>query len=247
MWVTWHALVRGALRDRVSLFWSVAAPLALLFGLGSLLPEPDYRRRLVLGLMAFGAMGFALSGTGFEVMRQRTRGVYKLLRATPAPIPVFIAALAGARGLVTLLSALVMAGAGAALYGLHWTGWSVLMGLLVLFTGTACFIVMGFLLGNLGDNETQVAMYNNLFLLPQVLASEMFYSLAQAPQWVRLFSRLMPASHLLDALQAAASGSWSACWPALVVLLGMSAVFLLLAVLTFRWDNSEAILAFTSR
>ena len=121
MWITFQALLSGALRDRISLFWSVAAPLALLFGLGSFFPDPAYRANLVLGLVVFGILGFALSGTGFEVMRQRTRGVYKLLRATPFSIAAFVGALTGARGLVTLASGLIVAAAGSVAFGIPWS------------------------------------------------------------------------------------------------------------------------------
>lgn len=240
MWVTWLALLRGALRDRISLFWAVVAPLVALFGLGAAFPDPDYRRSLVLGLLAFGAMGFALSGTGFEVMRQRTRGVYKLLRATPFRVPAFVAAVTGARSVVTLASVLVVATVGWAVYGFDWNWQSAVLAVPVLAAGTACFMVMGFLLGNLGETESQVAMYNNLFLLPQMFASEMFYSLAGAPQWVQRISRFMPASYFVDALRAAAAGDGGEVLTGLAVLLGMTALFLVIAVLTFRWDAGEA-------
>ena len=239
MWVTFRALLAGAVRDRISLFWSVLAPLALLFGLGSLFPQPEYRRQLILGLLAFGSLGFALSGTGFEVMRQRTRGVYKLLRATPFRIAAFVGALTCARGLITLASVVVVAAAGAVVYRVDWSAWSIVLLLPVLITGTACFMLLGFLLGNLGDNENQVAMYNNLFLLPQLFASEMFYSLAGAPGWVKAVSRLMPAHHFVEAMRAAVALDGAALLSSLAVLLGMTLVALGLAVATFQWDTGE--------
>ncbi|HEY8418460.1 MAG TPA: ABC transporter permease [Limnochordales bacterium] len=239
MWVTWCTLLRGALRDRISLFWAILAPLALLFGLGTVFPDPDDRRRLILGLMALGTMSFSLSGTGFEVMRQRTRGVYKLLRATPFRIPGFVIALASARGLLTLASGVVVAAVGAVVYGLPGSWWTAVLAVPVLAAGAACFLPMGVLLGNLGNNENQVALYNNLFLLPQVFASEMFYSLGGAPEWVRVVSRLMPANHVVSALQAAAAGDGAALVSALAVLLVSAVCFLVLAVVTFRWDAGE--------
>lgn len=239
VWVTFSALLAGAVRDRISLFWSVVAPLALLFGLGSLFPEPGYRRNLVLGLLAFGSMGFALSGTGFEVMRQRTRGGYKLLKATPFRISAFVAALTGARGLIALASAAVILGVGAVVYGTDGPVWSLALLVPVLSVGTACFVFLGFVLGNLGDNENQVAMYNNLFILPQVFASEIFYALDGAPAWVSTVSRLMPASHLVDALRAAVALDWAGLGSSLAVLVGMTLLALALAVATFRWDTAE--------
>lgn len=121
MWITFRALLSGALRDRISLFWAIVAPLGMLFGLGSLFPDDTYRQRLVIGLVAFGSLGFAMTGTGFEVMRQRTRGVYKLLRATPFPVAAFVGALTGARGVMTLLSAALITIVGLVAYGPDWS------------------------------------------------------------------------------------------------------------------------------
>ncbi|HEY8495532.1 MAG TPA: hypothetical protein VIK98_00635 [Limnochordales bacterium] len=50
----------------------------------------------------------------------------------------------------------------------------------------------------------------------------------------------MPASHVVDALRAAAAGDWAGVLPGLAALLGMTAFFLVMAVLTFRWDTREA-------
>lgn len=213
MWITFCALLNSALRDRISLFWSVLAPLALLFGLGSLFPHPEYRRNLILGLLAFGCLGFALSGTGFEVMRQRTRGVYKMLAG-----------------------AVVVLGVGAAVYGVDGTLWSLALFLPVLILGIACFMFLGFVLGNLGENENQVALYNNLFILPQIFASEIFYTLDNTPAWVTAASRLMPASHFVNALRAAAALDGDAFVVSVAMLLGMTLLALFLAVVTFRWN-----------
>ena len=236
MGVVFRVLLAGAVCDRISLFWSIAAPVVLLLGLGSLFPQEEYRRNFVLGLLAFGSMGFALSGTGFEVMRQRSRGVYKLLRATPFRLSAFVVALAGARGLVALASVLIVAGAGCVVYGLDWSAAGCALLLPALLLGTACFLFLGFLLGNLGQNENQVAMYNNLFLLPQIFGSEMFYSLAGAPEWVRAASRLMPASHFVDALHAAAALDGTALLSSLAALVAAALLALGLAVATFRWE-----------
>jgi ABC-2 type transport system permease protein len=236
MWITFRALLSGALRDRISLFWAVVAPVALLLILGSLLNGPGYREHLLLGVLSFGCLGFAMTGTGFEVMRQRTKGVYKLLRATPFKISAFVSAVAGARGLVTLICALLVVASGVLFQGsdLALVRLPLMLGVLAL--GILCFTFLGFTLGNLAGNETEVAMLNNLFLLPQMFGSEMFYSLAKAPTWVQTLSKLLPASHLLKALQAAATGELSDLLLPLLALVGFTLLALLLAVLTFRWD-----------
>ena|GEM_PF-5954232 len=80
-------------------------------------------------------------------------------------------------------------------------------------------------------------MYNNLLILPQALLSEMFYSLAAAPAWVKAASQVMPATHFLNALRAAAAGDVAALWPQAAALAGFTLAALLLVIATFRWDN----------
>lgn len=46
------ALLRGALRDRISLFYAVVIPDALLLILGTLFPSPSYRQQLIAGTVA---------------------------------------------------------------------------------------------------------------------------------------------------------------------------------------------------
>jgi ABC-2 type transport system permease protein len=121
-------------------------------------------------------------------------------------------------------------------YGLHVSAAAVLLMLPVLLLGILCFSCLGFALGNLGGNESQVAMLNNLFLLPQIFASEMFYSLGGAPAWVRAVSQGLPVSHFLKALQAAAITDLTALLPQFLMLRGFTVAAMALAMITFRWD-----------
>jgi ABC-2 type transport system permease protein len=232
-----RALLAGALRDRTS----AAAPLALLFGLGALFPDPEYRQLVWVGALAFGVLSFAMSGTGFQVMSQRTRGVYKLLCVSPFPTLTFIGAVVAARGLGTLASAAALIVAAVALGTAQLSVSSVLLAIPVLVLGVACFSALGVALGNLGNDEIQVAMVNNLFLLPRVFGAEMFYSLSGAPEWVRVLSRALPVSHFLDALRAAALGNPAAVIQRLFYLAISAILAIALAALTFRWDLDRSL------
>jgi len=236
-----RALLAGALRDRTSLFWSAVTPLALLVGLGALFPDPEYRQLLWVGALAFGVLSFAMTGTGFQVMSQRTRGVHKLLRVTPFPTVTFIGAVVAARGLVTLICAAALIVAAVAFGTAQLGVSSMLLAIPVLAVGIACFSALGFALGNLGNDETQVAMFNNLFLLPQIFGAEMFYSLSGAPEWVRVLSRALPVSHFLDALRAAALGDPAAVIQPLTYLAISTVLAIALAALTFRWDPDRGL------
>ena len=91
MLITFRTLFRGALRDRISLFFAIIFPVVLLFALGFIFPTPGYRRQLLAGMLAVSVLFFSLNGIAFESLFQRNSGVYKLLRATPYRSITFIA------------------------------------------------------------------------------------------------------------------------------------------------------------
>lgn len=236
MWIIFKALLVGALRDRISLFYGLVFPAVALVLLSLFFKDPGYRQNLLIGLVALGGFFFTTTGTGFEVMKQRRQGVYKLLRATPFSIAAFVGALTAARGLISLVCSLLVYLGGTLYLGLAVDPAGLLLMLPVMLLGTVCFTALGFILGNIGNNETQVAGINNLFNLPMTFGSPIFYSLEAAPQWVQVLSKALPMSHYIGALTAAQAGGIREMLLPVVILLGFSLGILLVAVLTFRWD-----------
>lgn len=240
MWITFRTLLKGALRDRISLFYAILFPVGLLVGLGIAFPAVAYRRQLVMGLLAMSSLFFAQGGS-FEILAHRNRGVYKLLRATPFRVPAFLAGLTLARGLVSMVSSLVILAVAVLFFGVRLSIGAAFLLLPVLLLGILCFSFLGLIFGNLARHEGQVNMIANLFTLPMLFGSEAFYSLAGAPAWIRAASQAMPTTHLLSATRAAMAGDAAGMLlPALMVLV-FSGLFLALAVLTFRWDPDAGI------
>jgi ABC-2 type transport system permease protein len=183
MFVPFRTLLRGAFRDRVSLAWAIGFPLVLLLALGFAFPTPGYRRQLLVGMLALSVMFFSLYGIAFDSLAQRNQGVYKLLRATPYRTLTFVVNLTLARGIVALLSSVLVAVVGVLVFRIAVTPTSALLLVPVLALATLCFTFIGLTIGNLSQTETQVAGLNNLVTLPMIFASEAFYSLAAAPDW----------------------------------------------------------------
>ena len=240
MFVPFRTLLRGALRDRISLAWAIVFPLVLLLVLGFVFPTSGYQRQLLVGMLALSVMFFSLYGIAFESLAQRNQGVYKLLRATPYRTLAFVVNLALARGLVALLSSALVAVVGVLSFHIAVPVTGALLLVPVLALATLCFTCIGLTVGNLSQTETQVAGLNNVVTLPMIFVSEAFYSLAAAPAWVHTLSRVLPLSHVLDAVRAAMAGSQSELVAPLVLVTGYTALALVLAVLTFRWDPDAA-------
>ncbi|HZC79448.1 MAG TPA: ABC transporter permease [Ktedonobacterales bacterium] len=242
MLVPFRMLLRGALRDRISLFWAILFPVIMLIGLGIVFSDPSYRRHLLAGMLALSVLFFCLSGIAFESLAQRRAGVYKLLRATPYRTVAFVTHLTAARALVAIACSAAVMLVGMLVFGLRLNAESMLLLVLVLVPATLCFTFLGLVVGNLAQNEGQVAMLNNILTLPMLFASEAFYSLAAAPSWVKIVNAALPLGHVLDGVHAAMDGRTGGVLMPSLLLLGYTAVALALAVLTFRWDPDAPVL-----
>jgi ABC-2 type transport system permease protein len=240
MFVPFRTLLRGALRDRVSLAWAVGFPLVLLVALGFVFPTAGYRRQVLVGMLALSVMFFSLYGIAFESLAQRNQGVYKLLRATPYRTLAFVVNLALARSIVALLSSALVAVVGVLLFHIAVPVTGIVLLAPVLALATLCFTCIGLTVGNLSQTETQVAGLNNLVTLPMIFVSEAFYSLASAPTWVQTLSRVLPLSHVLDGVRAALAGSLAGVVGPLLLVLAYTLLALALAVFSFRWDPDAA-------
>jgi ABC-2 type transport system permease protein len=236
MLTTFRTLLRGALRDRISLFFATVFPIGALLVLGFVFPSPEYRRQLLAGMLAVSVLFFSLNGIAFESLFQRNSGVYKLLRATPYKSISFITNLTASRGVVALLSCTLVAIVGVLTFGIALSWQSVLLLIPVMVLGILCFTFLGLTISNLVQNENRVAMLNNIVTLPMIFTSATFYSLSNAPSWVTTIGHMLPFSYLIDAEHAAFAGNAGGVVFPLLILFGFTLIAMLLALVTFRWD-----------
>ncbi|UNK18248.1 ABC transporter permease [Paenibacillus sp. N3/727] len=235
-------MLRGIFRDIHTMVWNVAFPLAMLVGLGLYFDNPAYSDRLLSGVLTTNVLFGATMVTAFYVMSHRNRGVYKLLRATPFSTLSFITAMTGARTVLALFVSVCVIIVSVLLLGVSLSLTGLALMLLVLLIGTVCFTAIGFIAANLSRDESNVNMISNLMSFPLLFTSEAFYSLEQAPQWVRVVGKLQPFHYLVEAMGIAIKtdgGSLSAIGLPLGILTGFTVVCLVLAALTFRWDSER--------
>ncbi len=230
-----------ALRDRISLGWALLFPLGLMTVMSLFFDDPVYRTRLLAGLLAISALFYIAYGMAFDVLGQRNRGVYKLLRITPVRTPVFIVRLALARSVVALGCTLFMLAAGLVILQVPFNIAGLPMLFVVLALGMVAFTFLGFMIGNLGNEESGVATLTNVVTLPLLFLTETFYSLEGAPIWIQTLRDALPFNHFLNAIRVCLEGHPSAAFVPLLVVLGYGVLFLGLSTLTFRWDAAAPI------
>jgi len=179
--------------------------------------------------------------TPFQVMTLRNRGVFKLLRTASLPTSAFITASACARTVLSLVVSTCLTVASCLIFGVRLTFPGLALMPAALLIGSLCFTAVGFISGNLARNESDTSMISNLICMPMLFASEAFYSLEHAPEWVKIISRLHPFSHFVNLLYDGVRGSWqTSTWTSLAALAAFTLLCLALAAATFRWDNESA-------
>lgn len=237
-----RTMLVGIFRDAHTLVWTIVFPVAMLLGLGLYIDDADYSERLLAGVLTTNVLFGAAMVTAFYVMAHRNRGIYKLLRVTPFSTAAFIGANTAARTALTLLVSGAVVVMSVLALGVKLSGLGLALMLAILMIGAVCFTAVGFIAANLSKNESDVNMISNLISFPMLLTSEAFYSLQNAPDWLRTVGRLLPFHYFVEAMGAAVGQSVDIgdVLPPLGILAGFAALCLGIAVYTFRWDADGA-------
>lgn len=227
-------LAKSVYRDSYVMVLSVLLPVGLFLGVGAYQESQPFREQLLVGCILLSVMMGGLNTAGFWTMTQRKKGVFKLLKLSKFSLVKFIAFLVAARLLVFELIALLLLGAGYLAFGLTIGLFGLLAILAMTLLALACFHAIGFIIASRADNEAQMNMSSNLAAFPMLFASSAFYSLNNAPEWVRAISLLNPLEYASAAGRNAMTAGADVTPFAVLALL--AAALSWLAVQTFRYE-----------
>ena len=242
-----RADLRCFLRNKGSVFWTLALPILFLviFGsvfqhqnvavLGGRIDEPVY---YVPGIIAYGVIAATFSNLIISVVRYRETGIYKRRRATPLSASAIIAA----RALVAALSVLAIT---AVLLLIGWVGFAAHIPgrtgpafLLDIIVGAVVFSCLGFAVASLISNVDAAQPITLGILLPLCFLSGIFIPILELPQWLIAVGKIFPVHALADALLAAynphAAGS-GLRWGDLAVLATWGVAGFIVAMRRFSW------------
>jgi ABC-type multidrug transport system permease subunit len=241
------ALVRRARNELVRVpgaaIPGVMAPTIFFLGLTSvfghltLLPgfsSSSYQSFIIPVSLMQGA-AFTGAATGVNLARDIEQGWFDRLLASPAPRPVILAGLVLSAGLRALLPATFLLIVAFSI-GTHWPGF---FGLIV-----ALLIVMGMAIvaATWGTSlalrfKTQSAaplMQAGMFVL--VLFTTAYAPIDLLQGWLQTVARINPVTQVVEAARQGFVGSvtWADTWPGLVALLGLGALFSVMALRGMR-------------
>jgi ABC-type multidrug transport system permease subunit len=188
------------------------------------------------GILGMNMMFSCLFGVGYVVVRYRKNGFLKRLRATPLRSFEFVAAQVGSRlMLIIVITAFVYTG----------TSWflntrmegSYLTLLVITILGAISLISIGLVVAARVTSEELAGGLLNLVTWPMMMLSGVWFSLEGTDAWVQRTAEIFPLTHILDAARAVMidGALFRDVLPQIAVLCVMSALFLTIAALIFRW------------
>jgi ABC-2 type transport system permease protein len=193
------------------------------------------------GILAMSLMNSGIIGLATAFVNYRERGILRRIRVTPFPLTSFILARVISQLIVAGLQAVILIGMAWALFDLHLRGNPFLI-LLSIVAGALAFLAIGFAISGIAPNAETAASYANLITFPMLFLSGIFFSMENAPAWLRPITTVLPLPYLVDALREPMTlgNGLEAIWQDLAVLLLTFVVAMAIAVRFFRWDTRPA-------
>jgi len=198
----------------------------------------SYLDFLIPGLLAFTLMQISISGSGFNLVEYRRKGILKRLFVTPVRPRDFIMGLVIARLLLCLVQLSVLLGFAVFFLGANVAGDLVSL-YSVIVLGTVIFLSLGFCLGSIAKTQQAILAIGNLFIFPQMFLSGIFVPIDSLPDLIQPVARLLPLSFVASSLREISNNGLSLLeiLPQVAGLVVWLVVGFLLATKLFVWKE----------
>jgi ABC-2 type transport system permease protein len=192
------------------------------------------------GQLGFSLLSAGVFGVAFLFFNLRQTLVLKRFFATPISRKYIVFGEALSRVIFQLITSITILLIGNLVFKFTLVHGAVtFLELLVLsFLGLLVFMGFGFIISGLAKNESSIPPLANLFTLPQFLLAGTFFSIDVFPQWLQPVCRVLPLTHLNDAMRKIAfeGAHLTDCGKQIGVLVLWGIVAYAGAVKVFKWE-----------
>jgi len=193
---------------------------------------------VIPGILGMNLMFSGLFGVGYVIVRYRKNGVLKRLQAAPVSPYNFLAAQMLSRLVIMMMvSAIVYTVSHAFLNFIMLGSYGTLA--LIAFIGNLCLLSLGLIVASRMANEELANGLLNFITFPMLLLSEVWFSLDGAPEWMIHTSQALPLTHMVQAAREVMleGATLMDVIDHLLIMMGMSLVFLCIAAKIFKWRS----------
>jgi ABC-2 type transport system permease protein len=200
-----------------------------------------FKAWLIPGIAAMAIMQTGLFTVVFTLVRFKSQGVLRRLKATPIGASHFLAGQLTTKAIVVVLQTYVLVIVGAIVLGVSvgngrigaWFDLTILA-----LLGGALFIAIGLAISGWAKNEETAAPIANIISMPMMFLSGVFFPLSVMPDWLTHWSQYLPLTYLADGMRAITVEGASITTLG-SELLGLSiwiVISFLVATKMFRWE-----------
>ncbi len=192
------------------------------------------------GQLGFSLLSAGVFGVAFLFFNLRQTLVLKRFFATPISRKYIVFGEALSRVMFQLITSITILLIGNLVF--HFTlvhGFLTFLELLVLsFLGLVVFMGFGFVVSGLAKTESSIPPLANLITLPQFLLAGTFFSIDVFPAWLQPICRILPLTHLNDAMRKVAfeGAHLNDCGLQIGVLLLWGIAGYSAAIRVFKWE-----------
>ncbi|MER6355577.1 ABC transporter permease [Streptomyces sp. NPDC001634] len=195
---------------------------------------------LTPGLMGWAIASSAVFSTSLTLVTLRRKKILQRMRLSPIRAWEVVAARISMTMLMALTqTALFLLVATLPYFGLQLTGnWWLVVPLVM--CGTLSLMSLGLFIGSVTKTEESAGGLAQLLVLPMSFLSGSFFSLDNAPGWVKAISYLMPLRYLVKGSEAVLSrgGGVLEALPTMGGMLAFTAVVTALTLRFFKWNDT---------
>jgi ABC-2 type transport system permease protein len=200
-----------------------------------------FKAWLIPGIAAMAIMQTGLFTVVFTLVRFKSQGVLRRLKATPIGAAHFLAGQLTTKAIVVVLQTYVLVIVGAIVLGVSvgngrigaWFDLTILA-----LLGGALFIAMGLAVSGWAKNEETAAPIANIISMPMMFLSGVFFPLSVMPDWLTRWSQYLPLTYLADGMRAiTVEGASITTLGSELIGLGIwIIVVFIIATKMFRWE-----------
>lgn len=202
----------------------------------------DYFSFVIIGLAFGGYFNLGLGGFARALREAQTTGTLEAMMMTPTPVSIIVIGSALWNYAFTTFRVFVYILLGVALLGLRLTGANYLGGLVSLVLSIVAFASIGIIAASIIMIIKRGEPITTLLGATANLLGGVYYPIEILPDWLQVFSRVVPVTYALRAMRLSllTGASWAELMPDLIVLAGFTIVLFPLSLVSFRWAVERA-------
>ena len=198
-------------------------------------PEGASQYNIVPGLMGVILTMTMILMTGLAMTRERERGTFENLLATPAlPIEVMTGKIVPYI-MIGLIQVTIVIGAAQLIFGVPLLG-SVPLLYLCVFLFIAANLTLGITFSSIARNQLQAMQMTFFFFLPSMLLSGFMFPFRGMPDWAQAIGQVLPLTHFLHLVRGIMlkGNTLAELWPNIWPILAFTLVMIALGQLVYR-------------